>query len=266
MGYLVHFLSYLTLFSYLTNFIGLNIRENSVVRDKLFHLFLTLGLISQLLILLLLLKSGIVLEASRVSFSLNPFWILMFCSLLIMFAYMLSEEGSPYHTKIFYSVSFFLLIVSMLGFHFSEAGGTYLLRPLLTFHILVSILAQVGVYLVFCFTLLLILLNKLLRNKSRALGKLPSLVPTLKVLHSAEYISICFLTLSIISGMFITDQIFTEFNYKFLFSFLFFFALLMSLILRKILKMNSIKVCNYSAFIWTILLLMQIAYKLKLHL
>ena len=255
---LVHLLSYLSLGSY---FVGL-FDSSYYIGKRFISTFLVLGLLSQILILILVLDSNLALQEESIRFTVNFSWMLMFCSMLILLTFVLTEDGSPYHTRLFFNFSGLLLILSLLGFHISQPGQQYELKPLLSVHIVVSILSQVSVYFVFCLSLLVFSLNKLLKNKTKLLSRLPSLVPTQRLLQSGEYIATFLLLSSIVSGVFITDVTFGGLYLKFLFSFLLLLLLCASIVGRKLLKVSLSKLNNYSLLAWALILSLQAIYKL----
>ena len=102
---LVHLLSYVSLCSYLAGLF--NFRD--YLGKRFISIFLVLGLLSQILILILVLDTNLAFQEESVRFTTNFSWMLMFCSMLILFTFVLTEDGSPYHTKLFFYFSFLLL-------------------------------------------------------------------------------------------------------------------------------------------------------------
>lgn len=255
---LIHLLSYISLASYIVGLFDFSY----YLGKRFITTILALGLLSQILILILVLDSNLAIQEESIRFTLNFSWLLMFCSMLILLTYVLTEDGSPYHARLFFYFSFLLLIMSLIGFHLSRPGMQYELKPLLSLHIVVSILSQVSVYFVYCLSLLVLFLNKLLKNKTRLVARLPSLVPTHKLLQSGEYIAALLLICSILTGLFITEIKFDGVHLKYIFSLLFLFVLFSSILARKYFKLPAFKLNYYNLLAWTLLLSLQGLYKL----
>ncbi len=257
---LIHYLSYLSLFAYLLG-------SFQLIKPKfksLLHPVVVLGLLSHFLILILVFNLNLALTNESILFTLSPSWVILLSSMFIMFSFVFTEEGSPYHAPVFYWFSVLLLLVSIYGFHSSSLPSLYVLQPLLFFHIVVSILSQFSVYFVFCLSILVLLLNRMLKKKSKLIGRLPSLLPTQKLLQSGEYIAFLLLLSSIISGLFIVHVEFKGLFMKFVFSCLFLLLLALSIICRKYLKFPFTKVNLISVILWSVLLSIQTLYKLNL--
>lgn len=229
---------------------------------RLGSVFSTLSVLGQIVVLLVTLNAQAGGNFSELTFSLGSAWGLMFCSMLMLLCSQLSREGSILRTNLFCYFSFFLFLLSLIGFHEMKAVPTYSTSASLLFHILVSIFGQVTVYFVFCLNLLVCIIQKSLKAKMYYQERLPALVPTTVLFYNSELVALLFLSLSMLSGLLIRGQDLGTFWLKFVFTLTFLVQILIMKLVRKKGLISGYKTNKVSLFIWIFLIFAQAMYKI----